>query len=104
MKTWKQVERRLERLHLPYRVQDETLITLDGQTVAVSVQGARDRFASPGHPDSKRQERRKLRDLTRHGGRALKMAEVSYTPMLEREEMFIRGRFIASRLLGGRYA
>lgn len=101
MKTWLQIERRLQLAHLPYRVQDETLVSLDGRTVAVSVQGARDRFASPGHPDSKRHERCKARDLARYGARHFKMSEVSYTPMLEREEMFIRSRFVAWRLLGG---
>lgn len=64
----------------------------------------REALNAPAHPDSKRQARRRQRDLTRYGGRAFKMSEVSYTPMLEREEMLIRGRFIASRLLGGRYA
>lgn len=100
MKTWEQVERRLERLHLPYRVQDETLLSLDGRTVAVTVQGARDRFASPGHPDSKRQARCKQRSLTRYGARMFKTKETVYTFMLEREERLIRAGFVASRLQG----
>lgn len=72
MKTWTHVERRLERIRLPYRVQDETLVSLDGTPVAVTVQGARDFLAAPGHPDSKRQTRCKQRSLTRYGARVLK--------------------------------
>jgi hypothetical protein len=58
----------------------------------------REALNAPAHPDSKRQERRKRRDLERYGSRAFKTAEVSYTPMLEKEEELIRAKFVASRL------
>jgi hypothetical protein len=80
MKTWLHVEIRLERLHLPYRVQDEMLVSLDGRTVACTVQGARDVLAAPGHPDSKRQDRCKRIDLVRHGARILKRDGVLSCP------------------------
>ena len=35
---------------------------------------------SPAHPDSKRQDRRKRRDLERHGARILKQSSVSCSP------------------------
>lgn len=81
MKTWLHVQRRLERMRLPYRVQDETLVTLDGTPVAVTVQGARDFLSSPGHPDSKRQQRCKQRSLTRHGARVLKQSGQVTSPV-----------------------
>lgn len=86
MKSWEQVERRIERNKLPYRVERfnlslrGVLVTLDGQAVAYTVQGARDRFASPGHPDSKRQTRCKQRSLTRYGARILKQSGVTSCP------------------------
>lgn len=102
MKTWKQVEMRVGWMRLPYRVQDETLVSPDGQVLARTVQGASDRLMSPGHPDSKRQARRKQRDLARHGSREFKLSEAVYTPLLLREEQRIFTGFVASRLMGRR--
>jgi hypothetical protein len=78
VKTWTHVQTFIDDRKLPYQVERYnmslrgTLITLDGQAVAYTVQGVRDYFASPGHPDSKRQASRKRRDLARSGGRTLK--------------------------------
>jgi hypothetical protein len=103
MKTWKQVENLIERNRLPYRVESDALITLGGRAVAHSVQGAHDVLAAPGHPDSKRQARRKARDLARHGSRTFKTSEVVFTSLLEREEAHLRARFLTSKLLGKRF-
>ena len=114
MKTWIQVQRRIERNHLPYRVEDETLVTLDGRAVACTVQAARDCFESPGHPDGKRQGRCKARNLARYGARILKRSGVFTCPVRrtnkrreardmqrcleeERKEM---AAIVAARLLG----
>ena len=111
MKTWIQVQRRLDRMRKPYRVQDETLVTSDGRPVAYTVQGARDFLASPGHPDSNRQKRCKQLDLTRYGARMLKESGIIVPPKKERLRD-IRRRLqvekkqlaasVAARLLGGK--
>ena len=114
MKTWIQVQRRIERNHLPYRVKDETLVTLDGRAVACTVQAARDCFESPGHPDGKRQRRCKARNLARYGARILKRSGVFTCPVrrtnkrrevrdmkrrLEQEQQKMAA-IVAARLLG----
>ena len=90
------------------------MVGADGQTVAVTVQGARDILAAPGHPDGKRQTRCKRRDLERHGARILKQVSVTSCPPMRinkrrevREvqrmmqvEMDLMARKVAARLLG----
>jgi hypothetical protein len=70
------------------------------------------------HPDSKRQERRKARDLTRYGARILKQARVTSCPVTRiskrrevklmrqriREENERQAREVAARLLGSKHA
>ena len=46
----------------------------------VVLRAIRDALESPAHPDSKRQDRRKRRDLERHGARILKQSSVSCSP------------------------
>jgi hypothetical protein len=46
----------------------------------VVIRAIRDALESPAHPDSKRQDRRKRRDLERHGARILKQSSVSCSP------------------------
>jgi hypothetical protein len=46
----------------------------------VVLRAIRDALESPAHPDSKRQSRRKDRDLERHGARILKQSSVSCSP------------------------
>lgn len=118
MKTWTHVKLFLDNRSLPYQVDGEMLRNLDGRAVACTVQGVRDYFASPGHPDSKRQARRKQRDCARYGGRRLKEASVTSCPVqrtrkrrevremrrrleAERKEF---ARTVAARLLGGKRA
>jgi len=70
----------------------------------------RDALNSPAHPDSKRQARRKERDLTRYGGRILKQASVTSCPVTRemrkriREEQEKFAAACAARLLGRKYA
>jgi hypothetical protein len=46
----------------------------------VVIRAIRDALESPAHPDSKRQDRRKRRDLERYGARILKQSSVSCSP------------------------
>jgi hypothetical protein len=46
----------------------------------VVLRAIRDALESPAHPDSKRQDRRKRRDLERYGARILKQSSVSCSP------------------------
>ena len=78
----------------------------------------RDALNSPAHPDSKRQARRKARDLERYGGRILKQSNVSCQPPVkiskrrEFKEMRVRiqleqvefARKCTARLLGRKHA
>lgn len=82
-----------------------------GRVIFLSV---REALHAPAHPDSKRQDRRKARDLARYGARVLKRAGVVTCPIAQghkrrefkemqqrmREEEKKRTREVASRLLG----
>jgi hypothetical protein len=46
----------------------------------VVLRAIRDALESPAHPDSKRQDRRKRRDLERYGARILKQSSISCSP------------------------
>lgn len=78
----------------------------------------RDALHSPAHPDSKRQERRKQRDLARYGARVLKESRVTSCPVQKtnrrrelrdiqrrlQEEQKEFAKAIAARLLGRKVA
>ena len=80
----------------------------------VVLRAIRDALESPAHPDSKRQDRRKRRDLERHGARILKQSSVSCSPAKKtskrrevkamrlrlQEERKEFARKIATRLMG----
>lgn len=82
-----------------------------GRVIFLSV---RDALTVPAHPDSKRQNRRKQRDLARHGARTLKRAGVVSCPAQKinkkreikemqqrmREEQKKMAKAVAARLLG----
>ena len=83
----------------------------------VVLRAIRDALESPAHPDSKRQDRRKRRDLERYGARILKQSSVSCSPakkMRKRREIKLMMQRIreeqekfaakcAARLLGNKF-
>lgn len=100
MKTWTHVQRFIDNRDLPYSVDGETLKNLRGSPIACSVQAARDYFASPGHPDSKRTGSRKRRDLARYGSRVFKSYQGAFTPLMVQGEQIARTQLGTARLLG----